>query len=360
MTNKHREKEIPEEKINQVKELAQKLGESNAVVIVSIKNVPAKQLQQISKKLRGEAEMLVCKNSIATRALDKAGGKVEGLKDKLQANIAFLFSELDPFELASRLTKNKSKARAREGQEVDEKVVVQAGPTEMTPGPVISELGDLGIPFEIKEGKINIKESKDLLEEGDKAGPAEVSIMTKLGIKPVEITLEPLVAYDGKDNKLFEEVEVDSEKAIAELKEKFSKALGFAVSIEYICGETISYLLARAASHEKALSEKIGGDEEEKEEGDESEGDGDEGEKEEKKEDDNSSKEGEGDGEEKKEDDKGKGEDNGDGEDKSDGKDEGGEKKSEKDEGDEKDEKKEENDGGEDKDQQNKKDQEDK
>ncbi len=256
--NKYREKPIPEEKINAVKEIAKKMKESKSVVIVSIGNVPSKQLQQISKQLRDKAEIKVIKKSIFMRALEKAGDEnLKKLENYLQENIAFLFSNSDPFELATILTKNKSRAKAKEGQKVNEDVVVEAGPTEMTPGPVISELGDMGIPFEIKEGKINIQENKKILSEGEEAGPGEVSIMTKLDITPVEIKLNPIVAYESEEEKIFQEIDVDSEKAVEDLKDKYGRALAFAVSITHSCKETIGHILAKAASHEKALESKL-------------------------------------------------------------------------------------------------------
>jgi large subunit ribosomal protein L10 len=259
-----REKDIPEYKKEKVKRFAKLLNGSRSVLIVSIKNLPAKQLQLISKKLRGEGKLKVVKKSIITRAIDDVKkGTIKNLKKYLKENIGFLFSNLDPFELSAMLSENKSMAKAKAGQKVDEEVYIQAGPTELTPGPIISELGNLGIQFEIKEGKISIKKRKKLLEEGDEAGEKEVSIMNKFDIKPIKVGLEPLIAYDAEEDELYEDVKVDREETLKRIKERFGRVKAFAVSINYPCKETISFILMKAESHGNAISSLVGGDEKE-------------------------------------------------------------------------------------------------
>lgn len=259
-----REKEIPKYKKKSVTKFSELLKESRCVIIVSLKNLPAKQLQLISKKLRGKGKLKVVKKSIISRAIDKVEkGAVKNLKKYLRENIGFLFSDLNPFELSAMLSENKTMAKAKEGQKVDEEVFIQAGPTELTPGPIISELGNLGIQFEIKEGKISIKKRKKVLGEGEVAGSKEVSIMNKFDIKPIKVGLEPLVAYDAKEDKLYENIKVDKEETLKILKERFGRVKAFAVGIDYPCKETISFILLRGKSHNDTLSkliEKVGGE----------------------------------------------------------------------------------------------------
>ncbi len=253
-----REKEIPKYKKKSVTKFSELLKESRCVIIVSLKNLPAKQLQLISKKLRGKGKLKVVKKSIISRAIDKVEkGAVKNLKKYLRENIGFLFSDLNPFELSAMLSENKTMAKAKEGQKVDEEVFIQAGPTELTPGPIISELGNLGIQFEIKEGKISIKKRKKVLGEGEVAGSKEVSIMNKFDIKPIKVGLEPLVAYDAKEDKLYENIKVDKEETLKILKERFGRVKAFAVGIDYPCKETISFILLRGKSHNDALSKLI-------------------------------------------------------------------------------------------------------
>jgi len=255
---KHREKDIPEKKLKSVEEITNLIKESDSVVIVSIKNLPTSQFQSIKKKLKDKAVVKVVKKNIINRAIDSIKkGAIKNFKKYLKEDQALIFSELDAFELSVILSKNKSMARAKAGQEVAEDIVIEPGPTELVPGPVVSELGNLGIPFAIEDGKINIRKKKVILKAGDKASEEAVSIMGKLDMKPIAVGLEPLVAYDNKEEKIYEDIKIDIEKTIDDLKSSMQRALGFAVDVVYYCKDTLKFLFGRASSYEKALTSKI-------------------------------------------------------------------------------------------------------
>jgi len=148
-------------------------------------------------------------------------------------------------------------ARAKVGQKVEEDVVIEPGPTELVPGPVISELGGLGIKFAVEDGKINIKEKKVILKAGEEVNEQAASIMGKLDMKPIAVGLEPVVAYDAKEDKIYEDIKIDQDKVLEELKESKRKALGFAVKIVYACKETIGFLLRKVEAEKKVLEKFI-------------------------------------------------------------------------------------------------------
>jgi len=253
-----RDKDIPKKKLKIVEELVRSINESASIVIVSIKNLPAKQFQLIKKKLKGNAVIRVVKKNLISRAIDSVEkGSIKNFKKYLKEDQALIFSRLDPFELSAILSKNKSMARAKIGQVVEEDVAIEAGPTELIPGPVISELGSLGIPFAIEDGKINIQSKKIILKAGEKVNEAAASIMSKLDIKPIAVGLEPVVAYDAKEDKIYEDIKVDTEKTIEKLRDLSGRALGFAVKIVYVCKETIGFLLAKAATEGKVLEKRV-------------------------------------------------------------------------------------------------------
>jgi len=250
---------IPQIKKQTVKELSDLIKNKNTVLIASIKNIPASQFQEISKKLRGKAVIKVPKKNLMFRAIDDSSKEVvKKLKDHIEDSVAILFSDLDCFELAAELIKNKSPAKAKAGQEAPENIEVEAGPTELVPGPAISELGALGIQIQIEKGKIHIKESKVIVKEGKKISQGAADIMSKLGIKPFSIGFIPLSGLDLKEGKLYLEIKIDKEKALKELKEAYSKALPFAVEIGYPTENTIKFLIGKAHAHSKALERLTG------------------------------------------------------------------------------------------------------
>ncbi|MBI2630152.1 50S ribosomal protein L10 [Candidatus Pacearchaeota archaeon] len=254
----NRKKEIPKKKLDSVTNIAKLIKESSSVVLVSIKNLPTSQFQLIKKKLRGKAVVIVAKKNIIKKAIDDSKKiSIQDLKKYLKEDLAIMFSQENPFELSSILSRNKSMAKAKAGQEASEDITIEPGPTDLVPGPIISELSGLGLKFIIEDGKISIKDKKVIVKAKEKISEGAASIMSKLDMKPVAIGLEPLVAFDAKENKIYENIKIDSDKTLEELKQANAKALAFAVKIAYPCKETIRFILGKALSHYQALGKLI-------------------------------------------------------------------------------------------------------
>jgi len=233
-------------------------NESNSILLASIKNLPARQFQQICKKLRGQAIVKVPKKTMSVKAFENAEKTgIKNLKEYVKEDIAILFSKLDAFKLSALLSESKSKSKAKIGQIVTEEVVIEPGPTELVPGPIISQLSGLGLKFAIEDGKIAIKDKKVILKPGQEVSEAAADIMSKLDIKPMSVGFEPLVAYESKEDKIYENVKIDKEKTLEDLRYDYSKSLGFAVKLAYACRESIGFLIAKAGSHERALSKFV-------------------------------------------------------------------------------------------------------
>ena len=246
--------QVPEKNIISVKAFSNLIKSKRTILIVSIKNLPASQFQEISKKLRGKALVKVPKKNLIIRAInDSKNEKVKQIKEYIDENIAILFSDLDSFELAHELVKNKSPAKAKPGQEAPEDIEVLAGLTDLMPGPAISELGALGIQIQIEKGKIAIKEPKVIVKKGEKISANAADVMNKLDMKPFSVGFIPLVAFDTKEEKLYLNININEEEAVNEMKSLFSKALAFAVSRGYSSKDTIKFLLAKALVNEKIL-----------------------------------------------------------------------------------------------------------
>ncbi len=245
-------------KKKKVEEIVKLIDSNRSVLIASIKGLPSKQFHSIKKDIRGKAEVRVFKKSTILRALEASKQKgIHDLKNYVKEDIAFLFSKLDPFEVAAVLSEKKSPVKAKVGQIAEEDIAVEPGPTEFTPGPIISEFGALGIKIAVEDGKIAVKDRKVIVKKGEAVKENASAIMAKFDIKPFSVGYIPLVAYDKTQDKIYADIKVDREATLKELKENYGRALAFAVKIGYACSETIKYLLAKAASHEKALEKFI-------------------------------------------------------------------------------------------------------
>lgn len=249
---------IPEWKSKAVKELVDLIENKKTILVSSIKDLPASQFQEIGKKLRGKAIVKVPKKNLLFRAIDESKDEnVKKLKEHYTNSIALLFSDLDSFDLSADLLKSKTPAKAKPGQEAPMDIEIPAGPTDLAPGPAISELGAVGLKVQIEKGKITIAEPKVIVEKGKAISPAAADIMAKLDIKPFSIGFVPLLALDKTSGKLYLNININPEEAINQLKEAFGRALPFAVNIGYPNEETIKLMIGKAGMHEKALASLV-------------------------------------------------------------------------------------------------------
>ncbi len=252
---------IPQRKINTVNELVSLMKSKKTILIVDISGMPGSQYQSISKKLRGTAIIKVPKRNLFYRALKEA--KIENalnLKDTINGAVAILFSDLDTYELAALLEKNKSPAKAKVGQIAPADIEIPAGPTDLVPGPAISELGALGIQIQIQAGKIHIKEPKVVAKEGQAISQGAADILGKLNILPFTIGFSPIAGYDKDEDKIYTDIKIDKEGAIESLLEAYSRAMPFAVEIGYISKDTVPLMIQKAAAEENKLIRVITGE----------------------------------------------------------------------------------------------------
>ena len=249
---------VSNKKIEGLSELTKLAKENRTILVASIKNIPLSQYQEISKKLRGKAVVKVPKKSIVFRTLDSLGKEsTEEFKEKIEESTAILFSDMDAFELAAELVNKRSPAKAKSGQEAPSDIEIPAGPTELVPGPAISELGALGIQIQIDKGKINIKEPKIIVKKGEKISANAADIMNKLGIKPFLVGFVPLAAFDTKEKKVYLNIKIDTEGTVSELRSLYMKSLSFAVEIGYASEDTIKFLIQKASMNEKSLEKFV-------------------------------------------------------------------------------------------------------
>lgn len=245
---------VSEKKKKAVAELSKLLQEKKTILISSIKNIPGSQFQEIVKKMRGKAVVKVPKKNIIIKALDSSKEEeVKKVKEKIGSDFALLFSDMDCFELAVELIKKKSPSKAKAGQIAPDDIEIQAGPTDLVPGPAISELGALGIQIQIENGKITIKAPKVIAKKDSKITQGAADMMSKLDIKPFTIGFVPLAAFDNTTKTFYPEINIDPDKTLEDLKEAYGRALPFAVNIGYATPETITFLIGKAGMHGKAI-----------------------------------------------------------------------------------------------------------
>jgi len=247
---------VAEYKKRIVNELTKLISDYPVIAVVSVENVPAPQLQKVRAQIRDSVVIMMSKRRLVKLALDNAKDAkkgIEKLKEHLQGMPALMFTKENPFKLAAVLMKSKSKAPAKAGQTAPNDIVIEAGPTSFAPGPVIGELGQLGIKTMVESGKIVIKENKVLVKKGEKISENAAAILTRLGIEPMEVGLMPEAAYE--DGLIFtrDVLEVDEKEYIDNLNIAESEAFNLAVDIKYPVKEVVEMLIAKAFNEAKTV-----------------------------------------------------------------------------------------------------------
>ncbi len=242
-------------KKKEVTELVKLMDQYPVLAVVNMANLPARQLQTMRGQLRGKVVLRMSKRRLIKLALTQSKkegiGKLEG---HLKGMPALLFSKESPFTLYKILKKSKSKAPIKAGQIAPNDIIVPAGPTSFSPGPVIGELGALKIKAGIEGGKVAIKQDATVAKEGDVVSSALASILTRLGIEPMEIGLELVAAYEQGEILKKDVLDVDEDAYLAMLAAAHHDAFALSLEIAYPTKETIMHLISQAFRDTKALA----------------------------------------------------------------------------------------------------------
>jgi large subunit ribosomal protein L10 len=241
-------------KADEVKEIKDVISQYNTIAIASLEKVRAVQLQKLRKKLESSAYMRVIKNSLITRAVseitDKTG--IEKLQKHLTGPNLYLFTNLNPFKLVLLLEKSKVKTTAKAGDLAAFDVVVPAGTTGLAPGPIISQFTAVGIRTRIESGSVYVNKDTVVVKEGEPINAQLASLLSKLGIKPVEAGLSLRLVFD--DGIILNEedltIDVDAFKKDVEAAHQFAFNLSLKAAI--VLPENITYLIKLA--HRNAYS----------------------------------------------------------------------------------------------------------
>jgi large subunit ribosomal protein LP0 len=175
------------------------LDKYQKIVVVGADNVGSNQMQKIRQTLRGQAEVLMGKNTMVRKVLRdvaESNPKVEALTPLVKYNVGFVFTNADLNEIERKLLANRVGAPAKPGTIAPDDVFVPKGPTGMEPTQT-SFLQALNIASKINKGQVEIVSDVHLIKKGEKVGSSEATLLQKLNIKPFSYGLALLHIYDN-------------------------------------------------------------------------------------------------------------------------------------------------------------------
>ncbi len=245
------------EKAENVKEIQDIIQRYPAIGIASLHKVRSTQLQELRKKLQGSAQVRVLKNSLVERAITNLSiPNAEKLKDYLRGSNVYLFTHLNPFKLERIIEKSKVKAFAKVGDIASEDAVVPAGNTGLPPGPIISQLNSVGIPTRIESGSVWVNRDTVVVRKGEVISESLAPVLSKLGIKPVEMGLTVKAVYDNGVIIPEEHLKLDIDEYKKNIGEAYTEALNLSLNAAVPLPESIAVLIQVAVleAHNLALN----------------------------------------------------------------------------------------------------------
>lgn len=245
---------LPAWKRREVEEIKADAGRYALIGLVDMYGIPATQLQQIRRNLRGSVKLKMTRNTLIEHAFSEIGGEIAVLVGRLSGHSALIFTNENPFKLFKKLEKTKTKMVARPGEKAPDDIVVEKGPTSFKPGPIVGELQQAGIPAAIEAGKVKIRETRTVVRKGDTIGPKQADVLAKLGIKPMDVGLILQAAfYEGS---LYEPsvLAIDEDLIFSQITIASQQAFNLSVNAVIPTQETAAPIIARAVREARGLA----------------------------------------------------------------------------------------------------------
>jgi large subunit ribosomal protein L10 len=248
--------QVLEEKIGEVDEITKLINQHKIVGIASLQKVRAPQLQAFKKNLAGTVLMRVIKNKLMKMAIENCKDKpdLKKLEEHLEGSNVYLFTDLDPFNLALTLERGKVKTTAKSGDIAAFDVVVPSGSTGQPPGPIISQLNAAGLPTRIESGSVWVSRDTLVVRKGEVIDERLASVLSKLGIQPVESGLAMNFVYDDGLIITRDQLRIDVDKTKQSIGSAQAEAFALSLSIAYPTTDSITALLQVAHREAYALS----------------------------------------------------------------------------------------------------------
>jgi large subunit ribosomal protein LP0 len=225
-----------ERKVEYFSRMKELIASYSKFFIVEVDNVGSNQIQQTRQSLRGDAEILMGKNTMMRKIIrefldENPGHAIEGIVDTLKGNVGFVFTNGDLGHVRKELELNVRPAPARVNAIAPIDVIVPKGPTGCDPGQT-AFFQTLQIATKITKGQIEMTNDTHLITAGDKVTASQVALLQKLNINPFTYGFILKVVYDN--GSIFDAKVLDITDDV--LAAKFGDALKMIASLSLAIG----------------------------------------------------------------------------------------------------------------------------
>ncbi|HYU55912.1 MAG TPA: 50S ribosomal protein L10 [Candidatus Dormibacteraeota bacterium] len=254
-------RKIAQWKKDSLAELQGLLSKYPVIAAADLTKVRSSQIHELRKRLRDRVTMIVAKNNLLRKSVelsDHKDGKLgEFVKDLTGSNI-LLFSELNPYSLIILLDKSKVRVPAKAGDIATGEIMIPAGNTGLPPGPVISEFGEIRVKTKIEGGSIWVAQDSVVARKGDQITAKMASVLSKLGLKPMEAGLSLAVAFDNGTILRPEDMAFDLPSYKNDVLMGINNALNLSTEAGYVTPENAPRILGKGMREALAVAGESG------------------------------------------------------------------------------------------------------
>ncbi|MBN2733340.1 MAG: 50S ribosomal protein L10 [Methanomicrobiaceae archaeon] len=245
---------LPQWKKDEVEEIIALSKEYKLTGLVDLHGIPASQLQQMRRNLRGSAVLKMTRNTLIEHAFGELGGDIGNVVDYVDGQSAMIYTNENPFKLYRKLQDTMTKMVAKPGDIAPEDIVVSKGPTAFPPGPIVGTLQQSGIPAAIEGGKVVIRDTKTVVKAGEAISPKMADVLSKLDIRCIDVGLSLQIAfYDGT---FFEPktLAIDETEYFNNVVLAAQQAFNLSVNAAYPTATTAGAIIGKAVREAKNLA----------------------------------------------------------------------------------------------------------
>ncbi len=239
-------RKIPLWKVEEVAELTDLLKKHRVLAIIDRDRLPTTYIQMARKIFSNNIVIKAAKKKLIEIALEKTGVRNEELFKLLQGQNLYLFTNMNPFQLAMALNENKLYTYYKPGDVVESDIVIYEGNTGLPPGPILSTFGKLKIPVRPQGNSIWVVKDTVVARKGDRVTPELSSILRKLGMALKEVKIKIKAVYDSGTLIYGEKLFLNIGEYEDEVLRAFKNAFALAAEIAWPIPEVLELSIRKA------------------------------------------------------------------------------------------------------------------
>ncbi len=249
---------IPSDKIQTVQETVELVKQYPIIAAADLNKVSSAMLQDMRKRLRGKHSFKVVKNTLMRISMEQAGREgTQEFIDSVKGPNVFLFTDGNPFKVAMELEANKVKVFAKTGDIALTDIVLSAGNTGLSPGPLIGSFGVLAVKTRIQDGNIWVAKDTTVCEKGEEIVSELADLLTRMDIRVSEVSLNIKAVWEDGLSIPGTDLILDLDEYRSKLGKASGDAFNVAVETAYMTPTTVPTILSKATQQAMAVALEV-------------------------------------------------------------------------------------------------------